>query len=145
MTEDRRKVKSFIICIEKEPNDSKVTKENAIWIPLLLPLIFIPIAFIVNHVSAHDNVSKITFHIAIALSIIISAGLFLIGITRRGKAYGTTKAFFGLRVSLNGFVALVPLCSLLINHFSEEHNTVNDGKYISLIVVFFILMYIPFE
>lgn len=140
MSDNRRKAINFIKCIETEPNDYKVTEKNAIWIPLVVPLAFVPISFIVNTVSTHDKVSKTAFIIAVVLTIIISVGLLFLGVIGKNKAYGMTKAFFGMRVSLSGFVALVPLCSLLIKHFSEEYSTINDEKYISLIVVFFILM-----
>lgn len=144
MVDNKSKVKKFIKSKEYEPNENKVTKDNAGWIPLLPPAILIPVSFFINAISVHSSTSKNTFFISLIVSAIIISLVVLMWITGKKKKYGLTKAHFRMRMFLNGFAAFFPLCSLLFARCSEEGVSVNDRKYIFFIITFVILMTMTF-
>lgn len=144
MVDNRNKVKKFVKNNEYEPNEDKLTKDNAEWLPLLPPAIIIPFAFFINAISVHSSTSKTIFVISLIVSAIIISSTVLMWITGKRKTYGLTKAYFVIRIALSSFASFLSLCSLIFASCSEEGASVNDRKYIFFIITFVMLMTMTF-
>lgn len=138
------KIKSFIRFRESEHNDHKVTKDNAIWLPVIGPVIFLPVAFVIDYISIQNRISSSVFYFSVALAVLTSILNVYWGIKRNNKRIGESKAFFAVRMYMSGFFSLIPICILIFTKFSISSDVLDERKMIGFTLLFAIMMVLTY-